>query len=432
MMTEKPRKRVFVNARILDPASGLDLWGGVVCAQGRILDRGVHITANSVSDDAEIIDCAGLCLAPGLVDLRVFTGEPGYEHKETIKTLSDSAAAGGISTLIAMPDTLPLLDDASNLAHMMQRIRETGRAKIHCYGALTRGLKGQDITEIGLLSDCGAVAFTNSLRAVENAQVFARALSYATAFEKLVIQHPSEPTLSGGVVNAGEIATRMGLAGIAPLAEVMMIERDLRLVEMTGARYHIANVSTAQSVAVIRAAKARGLKVSCDTAPHYFTLNEQAILDYKSYAKVFPPLRGEDDRQAVYDAVVEGTIDAVTSDHCPQDRDSKNLPFSQAAFGLVGLETLLPLCLQFYHKGYLSLLECLERVTVAPARIMGLEAGTLDIQSPADFVLFHPDRACRIAPADFLSKSKNSPFTNYPVQGQVVRTVVDARDFFLR
>ncbi|WP_343562652.1 dihydroorotase [Kiloniella sp. b19] len=425
------KKRVFVNARLLDPSSDLDSPGGILCEHGKIVDLGSHITAETAPEGIEIIDCDGLCLAPGLVDMRVYLGEPGGEHKESIRTASEAAAAGGITTMVAMPDTTPVLDDISGVEYIARRARETRMTKIHCHGALTRGLEGKEITEIGLLSDYGAVAFTDGLKAVKNAQTLRRALSYATAFNKVIIQHPSEPSLSGGVMNGGEIATRMGLSGIPALAEVMMIERDLRLVEMTGARYHIANVSTAESVRVIREAKARGLTVTCDTAPHYFTLNEQSVIDYRTFAKVFPPLRSEEDRLAVYEGVVDGTIDIITSDHCPQDQDSKRLPFAQAEFGIVGLETLLPLSLQFFQKGDLSLLEVLRRITVAPSRLLGLETGTLGAGAAADFVLFNPDRPHFIDPLKFRSKSKNSPFTGYPVQGQVNRSVVDARDIFV-
>ena len=431
MLEKTLKKRAFVNARLLDPASRLDAPGGVLCVQGRIIDRGPHIRAETAPEESEVVDCAGLCLAPGLVDLRVSTGEPGHEHKESLATASEAAAAGGITTLVATPETSPVLDDVSGVEYIARRAREIRMAKIHCHGALTRGLDGREITEIGLLSECGAVAFTNGRRAVADARVLERALSYAASFDKLVIQHPAQPELSGGVVNGGEIATRLGLPGIPALAEVMMIERDLRLVEMTGGHYHIANVSTAESVRVIREAKAKGLNVSCDTAPHYFTLNAQSVIGYRTFAKVFPPLRDESDRQAVYEGVVDGTIDIITSDHCPQDQDSKRLPFAQAAFGIVGLETLLPLSLQFYHKGQLGLLDILARLTLAPARRLGLSAGTLDLRAAADFVLFDPERPHVIDPPKLRSKSKNTPFSGYPVQGQVRRSVVDARDIFL-
>jgi len=260
-----------------------------------------------------------------------------------------------------------------------------------------------------------------------------RVLAYARSFDQLVIQHPEEPHLGGaGEVTEGETATRLGLAGVTPMAEVIMLERDLRLVEITGARYHAAHVSTEEGIAAIRKAKAGGLMVTCDTAPPYFVLNETAIGDYRTFAKLSPPLREESDRQAVVAGLADGTIDAIASDHSPWDQDSKRLPFSSAACGIVGLETLLPLALELYHTGRLSLIEVLGRMTANPARILGLDAGRLAVGAPADLVLFDPDLSWRIVPDNFRSKSKNAPFDGRPVRGQVMRTIVDGRTIFER
>jgi len=295
---------------------------------------------------------------------------------------------------------------------------------------VTRGLKGKEITELGLLSSYGAVGFTDGIKAVADAQVMRRALAYASTFDLVIAQHPEEPSLASGAMNEGELATRLGLAGIPAAAEVIMIARDLRLVELTDGRYHVANVSTAAAVEVIRAAKKRGLRVTCDTAPHYFTLNENAVGDYRTFAKVSPPLRGEADRRAVAEAVADGTIDAVASDHSPHDQDTKRLPFAIADCGIVGLETLLPLSLELSHKGQMSLLDVLSRISLAPAGILGLEAGSLKAGGPADLIVFDAERPWRIDPDAFRSKSKNSPFENHPVQGKMQRTVVDGRTIF--
>jgi dihydroorotase len=266
---------------------------------------------------------------------------------------------------------------------------------------------------------------------VADARVMRRALSYASGFNLLIIQHPEEPRLAeGGAMNAGEMATRLGLSGIPRVAEVMMIERDLHLVEMTNGRYHVAHLSTAPAIEAIRRAKSRGLKVTCDTAPQYFALNETAVGDYRTFAKLSPPLRSEDDRKAVAAAVADGTIDCIASDHAPHDQDSKRVPFVQAAFGVIGLETLLPVSLELYHKGEIRLLDLLRRMTVAPAGLLGLPQGRLAVGAPADLVLFDPDRAWKIDVDRFRSKSKNSAFDERPVQGLVRRTIVDGRTVF--
>jgi dihydroorotase len=422
-------KLLFRGARVLDPASGHDGPADLLVDGDRIAQLGPNIEAG----EAETIDCAGLCLAPGLVDMRVQLREPGAEHMESIASGGQAAAAGGVTTMVALPNTEPPVDDVSVVEFIARRAREARLAKIHTYAAATKGLAGKELTEMGLLAANGAVGFTDGVKAIANALVMRRVLSYARSFGQLVIQHPEEPALGGaGEVTEGEIATRLGLAGVTPMAEVIMLERDLRLVEITGARYHAAHVSTEDGVAAIRKAKALGLPVTCDTAPPYFVLNETAIGDYRTFAKLSPPLREESDRQAVVDGIVDGTIDAIASDHSPWDQDSKRLPFSSASAGIVGLETLLALALELYHGGRLSLIEVLRRLTVNPASILGLDVGTLKEGAPADLVLFDPDFAWRINTDALRSKSKNAPFDGRPVQGQVMRTIVDGRTIFQR
>ena len=425
------RRTAFVNARLLDPASGLDAPGALVVEDGRIADLGPGLLAEGVSEGMARIDCGGHCLAPGLVDMRVQLREPGEEHKETIASAGVAAAEGGVTSVAALPNTEPVVDDVAGVEFVARRAREAKLVKVYTYAAATRRLEGKEITEIGLLAEFGAVGFTDGLHAVADTLVMRRVLDYARAFDQLIVQHPEEPSLAaGGVMNEGEVATRLGLAGIPAAAEAIMVERDLRLVELTGARYHAAHVSTAATVEAIRGAKARGLAVTCDTAPHYFTLNEHAVGDYRSFAKVSPPLRAEADRAAIAAAVAEGTIDAVASDHSPHDQESKRLPFAHAEPGIAGLETLLALTLALYHKGESGLLDVLGQMTVRPAGILGLEAGRLAKGAPADLVLFDLERPWRIDPDAFRSKSKNSPFENHPVQGKVLRTVVDGRTIF--
>ncbi len=424
------KRTAYLNARLLDPASGLDAPGALVVEDGRIADLGPGVLAEGAPEGMAAVDCAGHCLAPGLIDMRVQLREPGEEHKETIASAGLAAAEGGITSMAALPNTDPVVDDVSGVEFVARRAREAKRVKIYTYGAATRRLEGQEITEIGLLAEFGAVGFTDGLAAIADAQVMRRVLDYARAFDRVIVQHPEEPSLAAGVMNEGEVATRLGLAGIPVAAEAIMVDRDLRLVELTGGRYHAAHLSTAAAVEALRRAKARGLSVTCDTAPHYFTLNEHAVGDYRTFAKVSPPLRSESDRAAIAAAVADGTIDAVASDHSPHDQESKRLPFAHADPGIAGLETLLALSLALHHKGEMGLLEVLGRLSLRPAEILGLDAGRLAKGAPADLVIFDLERPWRIDPDRFRSKSKNSPFEDHPVQGRVLRTVVDGRTIF--
>jgi dihydroorotase len=415
---------LFSNARLLDPASNRDGKGEVLVDDGKI----VAVGTNLKRDGAEIVDCEGHCLAPGIVDMRVQLREPGDEHQETMATGGKAAAAGGVTTMVALPNTDPVIDELALVEFVARRSRDVGLTRIRTYAAATKGLRGKELTEMGLLTGAGALAFTDGVRAIADAVVMRRALSYATNFDMLIIQHPEEPSLAaGGAMNSGEIATRLGLPGITPVAEVMMIERDLRLGEITGGRYHAAHVSTAEAIDAIRRAKRRGLKVTCDTAPPYFALNETAVGDYRTFAKVSPPLRSEDDRRAVVEGLRDGTIDAIASDHAPQDQESKRLPFASAASGIVGLETLLPLALELHHNGSVPLLRVLGALAQRPAEILRLPAGKLEPGLQADFVIFDLDKPWRIAVDAFHSKCRNSPFDGRPVQGAVRRTVVAGR-----
>ena len=427
LSSKTPGRVAYKNARLLDPASGLDVVGGLLTDGTTVADLGPRIFNGGLPEDAAIIDCNGLCLSPGLIDMRVQLREPGAEHKETIESASRAAAHGGITSMIALPNTEPVIDDVAVLEFVARRARETKLVKVYAYGTVTRGLKGRELTEFGLLTEFGAVGFTDGLTAVADSQVMRRALSYSRTFGQVILQHPEDPALASGAMNEGEVATRLGLAGIPAAAEVIMVERDLKLVELTGGRYHVTNVTTAAALEAIRRAKQQGLSVTCDTAPHYFTLNEHAVGDYRSFAKVSPPLRGENDRQAVEEGLADGTIDAIASDHSPHDQDSKRLPFAIAEPGIVGLESLLPLSLQLYHNGRLGLLDVLSKLTTGPAAILGLNGGSLARGAAADLTLFDLDKPWQIDPDAFQSKSKNSPFTDYPVQGLVRRCVVDGR-----
>lgn len=421
-------KRILLkNARLLDPASRLDRTGDLLVEGERIAALGALPDATADS----VIECDGKALLPGLVDMRVQIREPGEEHKENLVSAAHAAAAGGITSLAMLPNTQPVIDDQSLVEFIAREARKIGLVKIFPYAAATRGLQGKELTEMGLLTGVGAVGFTDGVKPVANAQVMRLALSYAKTFRQLIVQHAEEPSLTNEAgMNEGEWATRLGLPGIPPAAETIMVERDLRLLELTGSRLHFSHVSTADSIDAIRRAKARGLRVTCDTAPPYFTLNEGAVGDYRTFAKLSPPLRSEADRLAVIAGIADGTIDAIASDHSPHDQDSKRLPFAQAEAGAVGLETLLALTLAPVHQGKLALLDVLAALTCRPAAILGLKLGQLAEGYPADLALVDLDRPWRIEAAKFKSKSKNSPFDTLPVQGRALRTMVNGKTIF--
>ena len=422
---------LYFNARLLDPATGLDTIGALLTQDGIVVDYGPELEKNRLPGKTRMIDCAGLCLSPGFIDIRVHLREPGEEYKETIETAGQAAARGGVTAMVCLPNTQPPVDDVSVVEFIARRAREAKLVKVYTYGTVTRATEGEQLTEMGLLSEAGAVAFTDGTKAISNAMVMSRALSYASGFGLIIVQHPEEPFLAkDGVMNESEISTRLGLPGIPNAAEAIMLERDVRLVEMTGGRYHAAHISTAEGVAIIRAAKSRGLNITCDTAPHYFALNENAIGDYRSFAKLSPPLRSENDRLAVVSALADGTIDIIASDHSPQDQESKRLPFIQAECGAIGLETLLPLTLELVHNGELSLLEALKKITSKPATLFNLPGGKLQRGAPADIVLFDPNKPWVLREENFSSKSKNSPYDGRPVQGIVHETIVDGRSVF--
>jgi dihydroorotase len=419
---------ILRNARLVDPASSRDERGSVLFHDGAIADIAWGGASPPAAAGATVIDCAGLVLVPGLVDMRAFTGEPGAENRETLKSASEAAAAGGVTTLVCMPDTNPVIDDPAIVDFVLRRARDTAIVNIHPAAAITKGLAGREMTEFGLLGEAGAVAFTDGARSVTNTQVMRRALTYARDFEALLMPHLEDPDLVGdGVMNEGEIASRLGLAGIPREAETVMLERDLRLVRLTGARYHAALISCADSAEIVRRAKAERLPITCGVSINSLTLNENDIGDYRTFLKLSPPLRSEDDRQAMIEALADGTIDVIVSDHNPQDVETKRLPFAEAADGAVGLETLLSAALRLVHNGQLSLLRVIQALSTRPAEIVGLPAGRLVRGAPADLVLFDPDEPYVLDKQDLRSRSKNSPFDEARMQGRVRLTVVGGK-----
>ncbi|MHA1598385.1 MAG: dihydroorotase [Alphaproteobacteria bacterium] len=421
-------KTAYINARLLDPATGLDTPGTLVTDGEAIADFGPKVKAPK---GAKTIDCRGNCLMPGLVDMRVQLREPGEEYKGTLASAGRAATAGGVTSMVCLPNTTPVIDDISVLEFVARRARKLGMTKVYPYGAVTKGLMGKELAEIGMLAEAGALAFTDGVHAISDARMMSRALSYAANFGLIVVQHAEEPSLAaGGCMTGGETATRLGLSGIPAAAEVIMVERDIRLVRMTGGRLHFAHVSTGDAIDAIRNAKAEGLDITCDTAPPYFALNETAIGDYRTFAKLSPPLRAEVDREAVIAGLKDGAIDAIASDHAPHDEESKRVPFAQAASGGIGLETLLSVTLELYHNGHMGLLDALKLITSAPADLLGLTAGRLEKGSPADLALIDPDRAWKVDADHMVSISKNTPFDGRPVQGRALMTIVDGRTVF--
>ena len=420
-------RTAYVNARLIDPASGLDAPGGLLSEDGLIADFGSGLFANGAPENAETIDCRGRVLAPGLVDMRVRLRDPGHEHREA----TVSAAAGGITTIIVLPDTDPVIDSVALVEFIGRRAGEAGLINIYPMAALTQGLEGKEITEMGLMSEAGAVAFGDGISSIDDSLVMRRALSYASSFGLLIVQRPEDNSLaSDGVMNEGEIATRLGLAGIPNAAETICLERDIRLLELTGGRYHASLLSTADSVDVVRRAKARGLNVTCDPAPPYFALNEIPVGDYRTFARLSPPLRCEEGRRAVVEGIEDGTIDSIVSDHAPHHQDSKRQPFAQAESGAVGLETLLAVALDLTRESSLPLSGMLGKVTCVPADILGLDTGRLRKGAAADLVIFDADAPWKIDADRLLSKSKNTPFDGKLAQGRVVRSVISGHTVF--
>ena len=424
-------RTAFINARLIDPATGRDQKGALLVDGSTIADLGPRLFNDGKPADATIIDCGGEVLAPGLIDMRVFTGEPGAEHRETLASAGESAAAGGITTFVMMPVTDPIIDDAALVDFIKRRAAVTSKVNVLPAGALTKGLKGEHMAEIGLLQEAGAAAFTDADRTIASSLIMRRCLAYASNFDALVIAHAEDPALAAvGHMNEGSFAARMGVGGIPTAAEVIIVERDMRLVELTKARYHLGQVSCAAALDVIAKAKARGLAVTCSVSAHHLVLNENDVGDYKTFAKVSPALRTEDDRQAMVEGVRSGVIDTIVSSHDPQAAETKRVPFAQAAYGAVGLETLLPAALSLHHEAGIPLLEVLRRLTINPANILRLNVGRLAKGAAADLVHFAPDTPRKIDPTHFRSRSKNSPFKGRLLQGEVLRTLVAGKTVY--
>jgi dihydroorotase len=430
MLTDR-RPILLANARIVDPSRELDFPGDLLIADGVIREAKKGIGAAGVPEGTEIVDCRGRLVAPGLIDMRAFVGEPGAASRETFASASQAAAAGGVTTIICQPDTSPAIDDPATVDFVLRRARDTAIVHVHPMAAITKGLEGKEMTEIGLLKAAGAVAFTDGEKSVTNAQVMRRALTYARDFDALIVHHTEDPDLVGdGVMNEGEFAARLGLLGIPKAAETVMLERDLRLVALSGGRYHAASVTCTDSLEVLARAKQAGLRVTAAASINHVTLNENDIGPYRTFLKLTPPLRAEEDRRRLVEAVATGLVDVVMSDHNPQDVEVKRLPFAEATPGAIGLETMLAAGLRLVHAGELSLMKLLQAMSSRPAELLGLPGGTLRSGAPADVIVVDLDLPWVLDPAELKSKCKNTPFDEARMTGRVMRTIVAGRTVY--
>ncbi|AUQ75660.1 dihydroorotase [Phaeobacter piscinae] len=432
---------LFTNARLIDPEAGTDSIGAVLVRNGRIaaVDKnGTHPdqlfrARNIVAEDVTLIDCRGKCLAPGIVDIGVKVCEPGERHKESYKSAGLAAAAGGVTTMVTRPDTTPSIDSPETLEFVTRRAQADAPVNVLPMAALTKGRAGREMTEIGFLMDAGAVAFSDCDHVVADTKVFSRALSYARSCGALVIAHPQEPGLSkGAAATSGKFATLRGLPAVTPMAERMGLDRDIALLEMTGARYHADQITTARALPALQRAKANGLDITAGTSIHHLTLNELDVADYRTFFKVKPPLRSEEDRLALIEALREGLIDTISSMHTPQDEESKRLPFEEAAAGAVALETLLPAALRLYHAEQLDLPTLFRAMALNPAKRLGLDCGRLSQGAPADLVLFDADQPFVMDRFALHSKSQNTPFDGQRMQGRVLATYVAGEPVYRR
>ncbi|WP_439142197.1 dihydroorotase [Planktotalea sp.] len=428
----------FINARLIDPETGTDTVGELSVSSGLIssnsaqpIDTEANRFRRETSGDETVVDCKGKCLAPGIIDIGVKVCEPGERHKESYRSAGLAAAAGGVTTMVTRPDTSPAIDSPEVLEFARRRANEAAPVNVLVMAALTKGREGREMTEIGFLQDAGAVAFTDCDHVVRDTKVYSRALTYARSLGALVIAHIQEPTLSdGAAVTSGKFASLRGLPGVSPMAERMGLDRDIALIEMTGARYHVDQITTARALPALERAKANGLDITAGVSIHHLTLNELDVADYRTFFKVKPPLRSEDDRLAVIEALATGTIDLISSMHTPQDEESKRLPFEEAASGAVAMETLLPAAMRLIHNEHMDLPTLWRALSLAPAKRLGLSSGRLSVGAPADLVLFDPDAPFIMDRFNLRSKSKNTPFDGARMQGKVIATYVAGQPVF--
>tara|TARA_Y100000590_G_scaffold433218_1_gene550041 strand:- start:149 stop:1441 length:1293 start_codon:yes stop_codon:yes gene_type:complete len=426
------KEKYFINARVIDPSQNLDEVGGlIVDAKGKIKAVGKSVKKGSVPSKAEKIDLKGKILMPGIVDMKVFIGEPGFEYKENFRSLSSAAVSGGVTSVVSMPNTSPVIDNVSMVDFILRRGRDKAGVNIYPSATLTRNMDGKFMTEFGLLSKKGIVGFTDATKTVQNSEIMSRIMNYASELDVLVMQHPEDQELSKGrCINEGEVSTRLGLQGIPHIAEKIIIERDLSLLEEYPCRYHISQLSSAKSVDVIKKYKKNGLNFSVGVSINNLSLNENDVGDFKTFMKVSPPLRKEEDRKALIEGIRNDLINVIVSDHKPEDEESKRLPFAQAAEGSIGIETLLSLALELYHNGSLPLKKIISTITCNPAKILKIDKGTLKKGSDADLCIFDLDQPWKVDVSKLKSKSKNAAIENRKLQGKVLMTYLKGESVF--
>ncbi len=421
-------KLLIKGGTIIDPSQGGEQFGDLLIENGVVVEIGTAIT----SDDAKIFDASGLIVTPGFIDLHVHLREPGEEYKETIASGCAAAVAGGFTSICAMPNTKPVNDNASITRYIVDKAREANLAKVFPVGAITRGSKGEELAEMAEMKDAGAVAVTDDGKPVMDSQVMRHAMEYARDHNLVVADHCQDTCLSAcGVMHEGKYSTLLGLKGMSGAAEDSQVARDIMLSEITGARVHIMHISTAKAAHMVREAKRNGLPVTCEVTPHHLSLTDEAVVGFETNTKMNPPLRTAEDREALIEAVIDGTIDAIATDHAPHHRDEKMLEYDQAPFGVIGLETALGVVLKvLYHSGKVSLPRIIEMLTVGAARVFSLPRGTLQKGAIADVAIFAPDREWTVDPAKFKSKSRNTPFANWQMRGKILATFVAGREVF--
>ena len=426
------KEKILINARIIDPSQSMDVFGGLhIDSQGKVKDIGKHVNKSKSSSKVDVIDIKKNILIPGIVDMKTFIGEPGYEYKENFRTLSQAALAGGVTSVVSMPNTKPIIDNVSMVDFIIRRGRDKAKINIFPCASLTKNMEGILMTEFGLLSDKGIIGFTDVIKTVQNTEIMARIMNYASDIGVLIMQHAEDYELSkNGLMNEGEISTRLGLSGIPKLAEKIIIERDLSLLEEYPCRYHINQISSEKSLDVIKKNKSNGKKFSVGVSINNLSLNENDIGDFKTFLKISPPLRSEEDRSALIQGIKNNLIDVIVSDHKPEDEESKRLTFSQAATGASGIETLLSLSLELYHNDSLKLETIVKALTSNPAKILKINKGNLSIGNDADFCIVDIDKPWIVKKDKLFSKSKNTSVEDKKLQGKVTNTFVKGKELF--
>jgi dihydroorotase len=415
----------YKSARIIDPKSNYDKLGDLVTSGDKIIDFGENLSVDWKNKAHQIIDCQGKVLAPGLIDIQVHFRDPGQTHKEDLASGSASAVVGGITTVVCQPNTSPTLDSVLTFDYLRLKAKEVAYCNILAYGCISKGMKGEELADLHALKNAGAVGFTDDGLPVMNANLMRRAFEYSKNLNVVISQHAEDLNLSNkGCINEGEVSLTLGVKGIPNISESVMVERDIAILEAIGGRYHLLHCSTRQALDAIKRAKAKGLNVTAEVSPHHFILTDAQVLKSGTLAKMNPPLRSEQDRQLLIKGLQDGTIDAIATDHAPHDVSSKDKPLEEASFGIVGVETMLPLSLTLYHQNILSLPELLAKMTCNPAKIINSNAGEIKKGGIADLVLIDLNHEWVIDSKLFYSKSKNSPFDGFKVKGRAVLTVV--------